>query len=197
MEIFSAKDLIRKFSSKFHSLNGFIYVTIKLNRSILTRFKTPDYNRSVGRRKKMKLSSIPIFCSLRLFSDLRNNSLQSIPNFFKINATLQSLSLRRNQICTIEKSTFRFFGNLFNLELDQNPLHCDCRMNKNFHSVKVSGQCESPPERRNVNLNELPDEPFPCSILTMGQCHYLAKTISEYQEENLTTSTVKTTTAIM
>jgi hypothetical protein len=69
-------------------------------------------------------------------------------------------------------------------------------MGRNFKQIKITGQCESPPERRNVNLNELPNEQFACSIMTTSQCTYLTKTIMNNEKEiaTTTTTTVKTTT---
>jgi hypothetical protein len=125
------------------------------------------------------------------YLDLRNNSLKTFPLLTKLNQTLQILSLRRNELCTITPYSINFYQNLHTLELDQNPLHCDCRMERNFKQIKISGQCESPPERRNVNLNELPNEQFTCSIMTTPQCSYITKTIIE--TETTTTTTVKTT----
>ena len=69
-------------------------------------------------------------------------------------------------------------------------------MERNFKQIKISGQCESPPERRNVNLNELPNEQFTCSIMTTPQCSYITKTIVE-TETTTTTTTVKTPTINM
>ncbi|CAF4003224.1 unnamed protein product [Adineta steineri] len=134
------------------------------------------------------------FQNTRLQSlDLRNNSLKTFPLLIKLNETLQILSLRRNQLCTIEKHSLNFYHNLLTLELDQNPLHCDCRMERNFKQIKLTGQCESPPERRNVNLNELPNEQFTCSMMTTSQCNYLTKTIID-SEKDTTTATTTTTT---
>ena len=131
---------------------------------------------------------------LSLSLDLRNNSLQSIPLWIKLNGTLQVLSLRRNQLCTIDQQALSFYRSLVTLELDQNPLHCDCRMARNFQQVKITGQCESPPERRTVSLNELPHEQFACSMLTMPQCTHLTKTVAQYKEDDTTTIAPTTTT---
>lgn len=130
--------------------------------------------------------------------DLRNNSLTTFPQLMKINETLQSLSLRRNQLCTIEQSTLNFYPNLQTLELDQNPLHCDCRIGRDFRQIKVTGQCESPPERRNVNINELPNEQFTCSMMTTSQCNHLTKTMMNYDRDfTTTTTTTRMTSAKM
>ena len=129
--------------------------------------------------------------------DLRNNSLTTFPLLMKINGTLQSLSLRRNQLCTIEQSELNFYPNLQTLELDQNPLHCDCRMERNFRQIKVTGQCESPPERRNVNLNELPNEQFACSMMTTSQCNYLTRTMINYDKDSTATTKTMTTARML
>lgn len=107
----------------------------------------------------------------------------------KLNETLQILSLRRNQICTLDQYTLSFYQNLQTLELDQNPIHCDCRMKRDFKQIKVSGQCQSPPERRNMNLNELPDGQLACSIITTPQCSYLTRTMIDSEVDTVTTTT--------
>ncbi len=69
-------------------------------------------------------------------------------------------------------------------------------MDRNFKEIKVSGQCESPPERRNIDLNQLPNEQLSCSIMTTSQCTYLTKTITDDEKDSTTTTsttTVKTT----
>ena len=101
------------------------------------------------------------------------------------------LSLRRNQICTFDQSMINYYHTLQTLELDQNPLHCDCRLGENIQNffpkkIKINGQCQSPPERRNVNLIDLPNEQLPCSLITLPQCIYLIKT-----EQETTTTTVE------
>ncbi|UJR25504.1 hypothetical protein I4U23_006850 [Adineta vaga] len=122
------------------------------------------------------------------FLDLTNNSLTTIPFLSNLNETLQSLSLRRNQICTIDQSIVNYYQLLQTLEFDQNPLHCDCHFGRNLQEIfrskaKVTGQCQSPPERRNINLIDLPNEQLPCSSLTLSQCSSLIKTVLETTSE--------------
>jgi hypothetical protein len=69
-------------------------------------------------------------------------------------------------------------------------------MDRNFKQMKITGQCESPPERRNINLNELPNEQFSCSIMTTTQCSYLTKTIIDNEKQPTTTTTATTTTTV-
>jgi len=68
-------------------------------------------------------------------------------------------------------------------------------MDRNFKQIKISGQCESPPEHRNIDLNQLPNEQLPCSIMTTSQCTYLTKTNTDDEKDSTTTTTttVKTT----
>jgi hypothetical protein len=64
-------------------------------------------------------------------------------------------------------------------------------MERNFKQIKITGQCESPPERKNIDLNELSNEQFACSIMTTSQCSYLTKTITDNQKDSSTTTTTK------
>ncbi|UJR23394.1 hypothetical protein I4U23_026402 [Adineta vaga] len=157
----------------------------KLEKKIFTNL--PLLERLHLRDNQIEVIDSNTFQHTRLQSlDLRNNSLKIFPLLTKLNETLQILSLRRNQLCTIEMNSLNFYSNLLTLELDQNPLHCDCRMERNFKQMKITGQCESPPERRNVNLNELPNEQFSCSILTTSQCNYLTRTIIDDEKKETT-----------
>lgn len=132
--------------------------------------------------------------------DLTNNSLAIIPILNNLNDTLQILSLRRNQICTIDRITMEYYRNLHTFELEQNPLHCDCRLGENIvkyfrTKTKFNGQCQSPPERRNFELIELSNERLPCSFVTLPQCTHLIKTELE-TTTTTSTSTMQTTSSI-
>jgi len=136
---------------------------------------------------------------LSLLLDLANNSLTTIPIFINLNETLQSLSLRRNQICTIDQSIFNYYQTLQTLEVDQNPLHCDCLLGHHSRDLfrsknKITGQCQSPPERRNINLIDLSNELLSCSTMTLPQCAYLTKTVQERTTKTTTTTTTTTVT---
>jgi hypothetical protein len=90
-----------------------------------------------------------------------------------------------------------YYQTLQTLELDQNPLHCDCRFGENIQNLfrmknKMTGQCQSPPERRNIQLIDLSNEQLPCSLITLPQCTYLIKT--EQESTTTTMKTLKTTT---
>ncbi|CAF0918568.1 unnamed protein product [Adineta ricciae] len=127
--------------------------------------------------------------------DLSNNSLTAIPYLINLNETLQSLSLRRNQICIIDQAILNYYQTLQTLELDQNPLHCDCHLGQSTHDLfrtklKVTGQCQSPPDRQHINLVDLPNEQLPCSYMTLPQCATMIKS----SPETTSSTTVKITT---
>jgi hypothetical protein len=134
--------------------------------------------------------------------DLTNNSLTIIPLLNNLNETLQILSLRRNQICTIDQSILNFYRILHTLELEQNPIHCDCRLGENIRNLfrlknQINGQCQSPPERKNINLIDLSNEQLPCSLMTLPQCTYLIKTEPETTTKTTTTTTLEMTVVNM
>lgn len=59
--------------------------------------------------------------------------------------------------------------------------------------TKINGQCHSPPEQKNHNLNDLLNQQLSCSIMTLPQCKYLIKT----EQEVTTTTTIVTTTTTL
>ncbi|CAF1335870.1 unnamed protein product, partial [Didymodactylos carnosus] len=138
---------------------------------------------------------------------LRNNSLSSIPLLVTLNDTLQTLVLRRNRLCTLDYSTLKYYTQLTSIELDQNPLHCNCLMKnigkwfKIANKLKEStGKCESPPSKRNVNLIDLNNKDLICSLpeQTTPQCQYLNEQDSRKEmdkdDEESQTITITTTT---
>ena len=136
---------------------------------------------SLGKKTKMESFRLKFLC-FRL--DLTNNSLTMIPILINLNETLQILSLRFNQIHTIDHSTINYYQTLHTLELDQNPLECDCHLNKNIQNLlrsktKITGQCQLPLERRNINLIDLSDEHLSCHSTTLLQSTHSTKTDQE------------------
>ncbi|CAF3716867.1 unnamed protein product [Adineta steineri] len=160
----------------------------------------PILERLQLRDNQIKNIDMNAFRNTRLQSlDLTNNSLTIIPLLINLNETLQSLSLQRNQICTIDQSILNYYQTLHTIEFDQNPLHCDCHLGENvrnlFHSkTKITGQCQSPPERRNNNLMDLSNEQLTCSSKTLPECAYLIESEHETTTPPTTTTTIATTT---
>jgi len=94
-----------------------------------------------------------------------------------------------------------FYRILHTLELEQNPIHCDCRLGKNIRNLfrlknKINGQCQSPPEQKNINLIDLSNEQLPCSLITLAQCTYLIKTELETTTTTTNTATTLETTVV-
>ncbi|CAF1341833.1 unnamed protein product [Didymodactylos carnosus] len=59
---------------------------------------------------------------------LNNNSLKQLPDEFQLPLTLKSFDLSLNQLKIIKISTQKFFKQLTNLNLQQNPLECNCHL---------------------------------------------------------------------
>lgn len=87
-----------------------------------------------------------------------------------------------------------YYQTLHTIEFDQNPLHCDCLLGQNIRDLfrsknKITGHCQSPSERQNINLIDLSNEQLSCSTMTLPQCTYLTKTEQETTIETTTTTT--------
>jgi hypothetical protein len=131
--------------------------------------------------------------------DLTNNSLTIVPTLTGLSETLLNLVLRRNQLCTIDSNVLRIYSALQTLEIDQNPLHCDCHLNSlsssvNRTQIKITGLCQSPMSRRNTNVIDVLDAYLSCHADTLPQCTYLVKTEHEESSSSSTTTTTMTTT---
>lgn len=84
-----------------------------------------------------------------------------------LNDTLQILTLRLNHIRSMDSLLMKFYQLLHTIELDQNPLECDCQLDKTVQElqrskIKITGQCQSLSEHRNINLIDLSNEQLPC-----------------------------------
>ena len=61
------------------------------------------------------------------------------------------------------------------LDLSNNPLHCDCELSWLTEvSSLVGGQCASPPDLANVNINQIKNNKMSCSILRPAQISVLS-----------------------
>jgi len=86
--------------------------------------------------------------------DLTNNSLTSVPILNNLNESLQSLSLKRNQICTIDETILNSYDKLQTIELNQNPLHCDCRLDSIVKKLIESKKTLNDSDNNNNNNND-------------------------------------------
>ncbi|CAF2747112.1 unnamed protein product [Rotaria sp. Silwood2] len=162
----------------------------------------PSLERLQLRDNQIEIIDINAFRYTRLQSlDLTNNSLTTIPLLNNLNETLQILSLRLNRIHTIDSLTINYYQTLHTLELDLNPLDCDCQLNKNIQDlfrlkIKITGQCHSPTEHRNINLIDLSDEQLSCHLINLSQNIVLTK-IEQTTTLTTNTTTIRTTIANM
>lgn len=128
--------------------------------------------------------------------------MTEFPFWTNLNETLQILSLRRNEICQIDEKIFKFYPNLNTIELDQNPLHCDCRFDRfrrllSQTTKKITGQCQTPIEFQNRPFVDLPVESLRCSSETHRQCRFLSPIPTETSTIASTTTTIMMTTTIV
>ena len=112
-----------------------------------------------------------------------------------LNETLQILLVGLNQIHTIEKSTINYYSVLHKIELDQNPLNCNCHIDQNIYdlirsNITITGQCQSPIERRNINLIDLIHQQSSCDFINSSLNSHTKK----FRQSTLlkTISTMKT-----
>ncbi|CAF1009906.1 unnamed protein product, partial [Rotaria sordida] len=165
----------------------------KIDKKIFSNL--PSLERLQLRDNQIEIIDTNAFRYTRLQSlDLTNNSLTIIPLLNHLNETLQILSLRLNRIHTIDSLTINYYQILHTLELDQNPLDCNCQLNKNIQDlfrlkIKITGQCQTSSEHGNINLIDLSDELLSCHLINLSQNKFLTKI-----EQKLTTLTTNTTT---
>ncbi|CAF3357050.1 unnamed protein product [Rotaria sp. Silwood1] len=171
----------------------------KIDKKIFSNL--PSLERLQLRDNQIEFIDINAFRYTRLQSlDLTNNSLTVIPLLNNLNETLQILSIRLNQIYTIDSSIINYYQTLHTLELDRNPLDCDCQLNKNIQhlfrlKMKITGQCQSPIEHRNRNLIDLSDEQLSCHLINLPQNKFLTKIEQKIATLTTNTTTIKTTIA--
>ncbi|CAF0953482.1 unnamed protein product, partial [Rotaria sordida] len=165
----------------------------KIDKKIFSNL--PSLERLQLRDNQIEIIDTNAFRYTRLQSlDLTNNSLTIIPLLNHLNETLQILSLRLNRIHTIDSLTINYYQILHTFELDQNPLDCNCQLNKNIQDlfrlkIKITGQCQTSSEHGNINLIDLSDELLSCHLINLSQNKFLTKI-----EQKITTLTTNTTT---
>ncbi|CAF0899408.1 unnamed protein product [Rotaria sordida] len=171
----------------------------KIDKKIFSNL--PSLERLQLRDNQIEIIDTNAFRYTRLQSlDLTNNSLTIIPLLNHLNETLQILSLRLNRIHTIDSLTINYYQILHTLELDQNPLDCNCQLNKNIQDlfrlkIKITGQCQTSSEHGNINLIDLSDELLSCHLINLSQNKFLTKIEQKTTTLTTNTTTLKTTRA--
>lgn len=86
--------------------------------------------------EKFRLNKIFEFYRNLTYLDLQNSSLSQLPYFLGLNRTLTSLNLAQNHICSINGLNLKkFYFKLKSLNMNLNPLKCDCNMIKFRHWI--------------------------------------------------------------
>jgi Leucine-rich repeat (LRR) protein len=165
----------------FHGLeNTLEYITMEG-----VKFQTSDWN-SVRFLKNLKTlnlcqnsidSLVPFtFKNMRKLQQLllSNNLIENITqdNMQGLETSLQQLTLESNRITSIDNCTFRDFTALQELNLDGNPLHCDCRllwlknwMNKLSDTAKMNilWECSTPARNRDRHFRFVAESDLTCT----------------------------------
>ncbi|CAF3423817.1 unnamed protein product [Rotaria socialis] len=174
------------------------YLGNKIDKKIFSNL--PSLERLQLRDNQIESIDINAFRNSRLQAlDLTNNSFTLMPLLNNLNETLQILSLRLNQIRTIDKLTINSYQALLTFEIDKNPLDCDCHLYKIIQDLirsktKLTGQCQTPSNHRNISLIDLSDEQLSCHINTLSQNAFLMKIEPEPEPETTTTTLMMTFT---
>lgn len=118
------------------------------------------------------------FSSMLFKMHLNNNSLTTLePGTFK-NLKIVALDLSYNGISLIKKSVFEKTDVFRTLNLENNPISCDCHLYEVFKnlkalrpSVSVTGQCFAPESvRKDLIMNVVGPNKLNCSVCTYSPC---------------------------
>ncbi|XP_064622151.1 leucine-rich repeats and immunoglobulin-like domains protein 1 isoform X3 [Lineus longissimus] len=135
---------------------------------------------------------------------LSNNIIENITqdDMRGLEGSLQQLVLDSNKINSIDNCTFRDFTVLRDLNLDGNPLHCDCRllwlknwMNKQLSDTaktNILWECSSPPSNRDRHFRFVAEkdltcpDPQPASPVCKDYKSVLTPVINDHPSINIT-----------
>ena len=121
------------------------------------------------------VANFDIFFSMSklLAIDLQRNQLTQIPSKFP--SSLRELELGNNRLTHIplNHQTFQQLSQLITLDLNSNPLHCDCHIKSIYHWLLthfqpelvpyVQWMCATPEHLSGKQLGSLLDHHFICS----------------------------------
>lgn len=136
--------------------------------------------------------------------DMQNSSLTQMPYFISLNNTLTALNLAQNQICHVNSNNLRsVYAKLKNLNLNMNPLKCDCNMiglrewiSEISEPNTASWKCSSPNLNKNKLVNQLHSNyDFNCDLATDEIACSLDEDEVMFRKSTTTTTTTTTSTS--
>lgn len=149
--------------------------------------------------------------------DLQNSSLRQVPYFHGLNTTLFTLNLAANQLCNVNAKNLNYhYAKLKQLNLNSNPLKCDCNMiglrmwldeTADYSNVNASGDSTQPSgvadnwkclhsahANHNKFFGKLTTGQFTCDDVADNTCK-LDESFDEITTTTITTTTTTTSTS--
>jgi len=134
--------------------------------------------------------------------DMQNNSLSQMPYFVSLNNTLTVFNLAQNQICHVNSNNLKsMYGKMKNLNLNMNPLKCDCNLIGLREWIDISEpssaswKCSSPIINKNKLVNQLNSNyDFNCDLASDEIACSLDQDEAMFKISTTTTTTTSTTT---
>ncbi|CAF0807726.1 unnamed protein product [Didymodactylos carnosus] len=147
--------------------NNHIHITKDLNINSIDGLPTSLINIDLSTNRINDFDLFRNLNKLQILS-LNNNSLKQLPDLLQLPLTLKSFDLSLNQLKTINNSTKIFFEQLTNLNLQNNPLECDCHL-KWLYKLVIE-------QKQRVNITNGNDDHLIDSIMTNNDSFYINPT---------------------
>ena len=150
--------------------------------------------------------------------DMQNTSLKQMPYFKGLNRTLLNLNLAQNSLCNINSNNLKhFYSKLKYLNLNSNPLNCDCNllglrkymdeMTQNIDTnlndtiqltlaanIQNNWKCSQPTQFSNKNLNKLNMNDFQCNSNELSAEDYFQESSVCQLDDDFNSPIIKPTT---
>lgn len=157
-----------------------------------------------------KLNKVFEFYRNLSYLDMQNSSLKQMPYFHGLNRTLATINLAQNNLCNVNGVNLKkFYFKLKSLNLNSNPLKCDCNIIKlrqwmddlalsslsNYSNLEnpIKWKCLMPGVNRNKYLNELSLNDLSCDESSSDKCELDLDEFSLRQIYSVTTTSTRTT----
>ena len=133
--------------------------------------------------------------------EIQNSSLNQFPYFSGLSRSLLSVNVAQNQICNVNSVNLRsVYSRLKNLNLNQNPLYCDCALNglkkwlnDNEANLDMGWKCAQPARLKNKFISQINFNDFVCD--SEARCNLDEDEIMFRRSQSTTTTTTTTTTS--